>query len=358
MLRKAVVLCAGEGSRLRPLTFSRPKHLLPVAGKPILGWALEAIRDAGIREVGVVVGHHAEAVRRYVGSGDTWGLSVEYIAQLQPLGLAHAVLVARDYVQDEPFLVYLGDNLFEDGIQPFVAHLGRNDWDAGLLLKAVDDPSRFGVARVSGDRVVGVAEKPVHPDSNLAIVGVYAFRASIFDAISRIEPSPRGELEITDAIGLLVAEGRSVRGSELQGLWEDAGEPVALLRANQEWLVRSDLRVAEGTTSDCEVVGKVGIETGAQVTRSKIVGPCRIGHNCIVDGSVIGPDVVVDDGCEIRHSRLRNCIVQRNTEIRNLRAGLVDSVIGEYVTIVGRDGESDGTPLSLLLGDMSHVQAR
>jgi len=324
----------------------------------MLGWVLESIRDAGLSEVGLVVGHHSEAVRRYVGNGGQWGLEVAYLPQLQPLGLAHAVLTARDYVEDEPFIVYLGDNLIEGGITGFMDGLRGNSWDAGLLLKTVADPSRFGVAQVEGECVTAVAEKPREPLSQLAIVGVYAFRPLIFDAISRVQPSARGELEITDAIGLLVQEGRCVRWSEVEGLWEDAGEPTALLRANREWLRRSRLSVAEATTEGCQVEGGVGVEAGARIRGSRLVGPCRIGRNCVVEDSTIGPDVAVDEGCEVRSSVLRNCVVQRNTEIRGLRAGLVDSVLGEQVTIIGPNLAEGGAPLSLLMGDMSHMKAQ
>lgn len=359
MIDRAVVLCAGAGSRLRPLTFSKPKHLLPVAGKPILGWALEAIREAGIERVSLVVGHHAEAIRQYVGSGDEWGLHVRYVQQLQPLGIAHAVSLARHDVEDRPFLVYLGDNLFERGICDFVRGLDNGDWDAALLLRSVEDPRRFGVAEVQGNRVTRVVEKPQDPPSDLAIVGVYAFKPCVMDAIYTLEPSARGELEITDAIQALVASGKKVLWSRIEGLWEDTGEPTALLRANRNWLLRQKHRLtaASETLVNCHVSGPVGVERGARVENSKLVGPCLIGRNCTVYDAEIGPDVTLGDGCEVSRARLRNCVVQRNSEVRDLSGGLVDSVLGENVLVQGfiHDG---GRPLSLLLSDMAHVIAR
>lgn len=357
MPQKAVVLCAGEGSRLRPLTFSRPKHLLPVAGKPILGWALDAIREAGIDDVALIVGHQAEAIRQYVGAGDAWDISVEYITQVAPLGIGHAVNLARDYVAGAPFLVYLGDNLFEEGISGFVERIGATDWEAALMLKSVDDPRRFGVARMDEDRVVEVVEKPANPPSNLAIVGVYAFRSTVFEAIDSLEPSARGEIEITDAIQRLIQGGVRVTGREVHGIWEDAGEPAALLRTNREWLARMKGQELHGKVEGCTFEGPVSIDAGAIAVNSRFIGPCKVGANCTIRDSEVGPDVAISEGCEVIETRLRNCIVQRNSQIRHLAAGLVDSVLGEHVEVQGRPGDNDGAPLSLLLGDMAHARA-
>ncbi len=358
MIDRAVVLCAGEGSRLRPLTFSKPKHLLPVAGKPILGWALDDLRAAGIRQVALVVGHQADAIRRYVGVGDTWGLEVHYIPQAQPLGIGHAVSLAREFTAEQPFLVYLGDNLFERGLVPFMQFLQAGAWEAALALKPVDNPRQFGVAQVTGDRVTGVIEKPADPPGNLAVVGIYAFRTSIFEAIATVAPSAKGELEITDAIARIIAAGHRVAWNELAGWWEDTGEPTALLRANRRWLLRQELTAPADALDDCEVIGPVGLDRGAHATRSRLIGPCRIGHNCIIEDSTIGPDVAIDEGCEIVNAHLRNCIVQRNSQIRHLPSGLVDSVLGEHVEIQGHPDQPTGHPLSVLMGDMSHLKAR
>ncbi len=357
MLTKAVVLCAGEGSRLRPLTFSRPKHLLPVAGMPILGWALNSLRDVGIRDVCLVVGYQAEAIRQYVGAGDEWGMDVTYVEQVSPLGIGHAVNLAREYVAGEPFLVYLGDNLFEEGIGSFVEPLRDAEWGAGLLLKRVEDPRRFGVAEVCDGHVMRVVEKPEEPPSDLAIVGVYAFKQTIFEAIDSLEPSGRGELEITDAIQKLLSGGAEIVSREVSGLWEDAGEPQALLRTNREWLERKLEYCIEGSAEDCEIEGVVAIEKGTRASGSQFIGPCRVGRNCTVENATIGPNVSIADGCEVVNARLENCIVQRNSQIRHLSSGLVDSVLGEYVEIQGRNGDMNGSPLSLLMGDMGHAKA-
>jgi len=356
-IEKAVVLCAGEGSRLRPLTFSRPKHLLPVAGTPILGWALKALQESGIRQVALVVGHQADAIRRYVGAGDAWGLNVRYIPQFRPLGIGHAVSLARDFVEEHPFIVYLGDNLFLEGVTEFVSSLDGAQWDAGLLLKRVPDPSRFGVAQVQDEHVVRVVEKPQDPPSDLAIVGVYAFGPAIFEAINSLAPSDRGELEITDAIQALLEGGARVRCSEATGVWEDTGEPAALLKANRQWLVSQQAHITPGTTYECRVEGHVSIGQGTRVSNSQVIGPCRIGSNCIVRDAIVGPDVTIDEGCTVEAARLQNCIVQRNCQIRHLGDSLVDSVLGEQVEIQGRPGKPHGVPLSLLLGDMGRVKA-
>jgi glucose-1-phosphate thymidylyltransferase len=294
-----------------------------------------------------------------VGAGDAWDLEVAYLTQIQPLGIGHAVSLARDFVGNEPFLAYLGDNLFEDGLDEFVRDFDPDSRDAALLLKRVPDPQQFGVAQVEGDRVTAVFEKPKQPPSDLAIVGVYAFKPSVFTAIASLEPSWRGEIEITDAIQRLVSEGQRVAWTEVQGLWEDTGEPSALLRANREWLVRSELSIkAEGAAENCTLVGPVGIERGARAINCHITGPCRIGRNAVVRDSCLGPDVTIDDGCEVTNSRLRNCIVQRNSQVLDMIGGLVDSVLGEQVEVQGSPDGLPGAPLSLLLGDMARVQTR
>lgn len=352
---KAVVLCAGEGTRLRPLTFSKPKHLLPVAGKPILGHVLETLAAADLDEVALVVGHHPEAVQRYVGDGSQWGLTATYITQGQPLGLAHAIGQTRGFVGDDPFVVYLGDNLLEDGITGFVAEFGAGNAQATLLLKEVEDPRRYGVVVLDDQqRVVRLVEKPADPPSNLAIVGVYAFTAAIFDAIANIKPSARGELEITDAIQYLVEQNATVTARVMSGFWEDAGEPKALLRANRKYL---DLIAGEmhgRASADSVIEGVVHIGKGTRIVNSRIIGPCLIGQNCVIEDSTLQPYVMLGDGCAINDSLLEDCVIQHNCQIAHLAAGLTSSVLGESVRIVG--GEPIHGPLRMILGDMANIR--
>lgn len=352
---KAVILCAGEGTRLRPLTFSRPKHLLPVAGKPLLGRALDTIREAGIREIALIVGHQAEAVQRYVGDGAAWDMEVTYIVQGQPLGLAHAVNCARDFVGASPFIVFLGDNLLEIGIQGFVNDFTEKRPDAALMLREVTNPQDFGVAVLAEDgSVQRLVEKPPEPPSNLAIVGVYAFTSPIFEAIDSIQPSARGEYEITDAIQWLIEDGRRIDATIFGGFWEDAGEPVALLRTNQLYLDRIEGRVDGDVGEACQICGIFQLGAGSRIRNTVITGPCYIGENCVLQDAVIGPHVSLGDGCQVRNSRIVDTIIQAGCRIENLPGGLVRSVLGQQVVVVG-DGH-DSSPLHLILGDMAQIR--
>jgi glucose-1-phosphate thymidylyltransferase len=355
-LRKAVVLCAGEGTRLRPLTFSRPKHLLPVAGKPLLGWALDSLVEAGIEQVGLVVGHRPEAIQRYVGDGAAWGLEATYLTQLKPLGLAHAVDSAREFLGDDDFLLYLGDNLLENGVQPLVELYAARRPAAALFVKEVPDPRLFGVVVTEGDRVKQLLEKPAEPPSNLAIVGAYAFSHAIMQAIRETPPSARGEYEITDAIQRLVSTGQEVLALPAEGFWEDAGRPAHLLKANRLYLDRLQPAIQGDLDPDCQVEGVVRIGRGTRAGNCRLLGPCLIGENCVLRDSTIGPYVSVGAGSAITESRVEDCIIQQDCRIQHLRGGLADSVLGVQVEVIGPEDGSD-TPLRLLLGDMSSIRA-
>lgn len=352
---KAIVLCAGEGTRLRPLTFSKPKHLLPVAGTPLLGHVLNALAEAGLSEVGLVVGHHPEAVQRYVGDGEQWGLQATYITQEKPLGLAHAVSLCREYLADTPFILYLGDNLLENGIKGFVERFRSDGMDASLLLREVDDPRRYGVAVLDeNQQVVRLVEKPKDPPSNLAIVGVYAFMPAIFAAIDAIQPSARGELEITDAIQKLIERGGRVSAEVFSGYWEDAGEPLSLLLANKRYLEAVRGEMLGSVQGRCLVGERVVVGKGTRLVDSELRGPCLIGRNCVIRNSTVGPYVALGDGCEIYDSTITESVIQSNCKISQLPSGLQGSVLGEQVQITG-DGRSVA-PLQMILGDMAQIR--
>ena len=355
-LKKAVVLCAGEGSRLRPLTFSRPKHLLPVMGRPLLGWALDTLAEAGVEELALIVGHRPEAIQRYVGDGSAWRMHTTYITQGKPLGLAHAVTCAREFIGDDDFLLYLGDNLLEDGLTALVEAFISSGAAAALLLKEVEDPSSYGVALVEGDRVVSVMEKPANPPSNLAIVGAYAFRPVILKAIENTPPSARGEYEITDAIQRLISDGEPVVASLVEGFWEDAGRPTELLKCNRLYLDRMSPALDGHVDERSTVQGSVRVGVGTRVTNCTLIGPCLIQENCVLSNSTIGPYVTVGSGCAVSDSRLENCIVQQDCRISKVTGGLFNSVLGTQVEVVGAN-QGSTSPLSLLLGDMSHIRA-
>jgi glucose-1-phosphate thymidylyltransferase len=275
---KALVLAGGSGSRLRPITHTYAKQLLPVANKPVLFYGLEAISDAGITEVGIVVGDTAPVIEAAVGDGSAFGLTATYIRQEAPRGLAHAVLVARDFLGDDDFVMYLGDNFIVGGITSLVEEFRSSRPDAQIMLTSVPDPRQFGVAALdAAGEVVGLEEKPRHPKSDLALVGVYIFTPAVHEAVSRLTPSWRGELEITEAIQWLIDQGRKVRSTTITGYWKDTGNVADMLEVNRMVLETIAPRVRGAVDTESELIGRVVVEPGAQVTQSRIVGPVIIG---------------------------------------------------------------------------------
>ena len=352
-ITKAVILCAGEGTRLRPLTSLCPKHVLPVAGQPLLGWVLNDLVAAGIRQAGLVVGYQADAIMRYVGEGTQWDLGITYLTQEEPLGLAHAVNIAREFVGDEPFLVYLGDNILELGVAEFVSRFTQGQADVSILVKEVDDPRQYGVVEMQGEAVVGMVEKPAEPRSNLAIVGVYALKPVIFDAIDHIEPSARGEYEITDAIQWVLDNQGQVTAHNLDGFWGDVASPADLLYTNRFFLDRVGLAVTGQIDDNTQLHGQVGVGTDSWIIESNITGPVTIGSNCVIENCTLGPYVSLGNGGHIVGSRLRNCIVRDSCSLRGVE--LADSVLGENVEIIRRSGASD-QPVSVVVGDLTRIR--
>jgi len=353
-VRKAIVLCAGEGTRLRPLSFSVPKHLMSVAGQPLLGWILEALSEAGIKQVGVITPPQEEAIREFVGDGTAWGMSATYLVQPEPLGLAHAVRCARDFLGNDPFLMYLGDNALEQSLGEFIGEFERSEADATVLVKQVDDPRQYGVVEMRDGQVAGLVEKPPDPPSNLAIVGVYVFQPAILEAIDRIAPSARGEYEITDAIQQLLDDGGKVMAHELTGFWEDAAAPPDLLRINRFYLDQLDLAVHGVINEASSTDGAIGIGVGTQVTSCALSGPCLVGKDSVLANSDIGPSVSIGNNCRVIAAKLRNCIIEDGTCIENFPGGLVDSVIGRQVSLRG-DG-CCSQPTQVIVGDMCRIE--
>ena len=353
-INKAVILCAGEGTRLRPLSFSRPKHLMQVAGQPLLGWILQMLAEAGITQIGVVTPPEADAIREFVEDGKQWGMTTAYLVQPEPLGLAHALNCAREFLGSDPFVMYLGDNALELSLARFLDEFEESQAQAAILVKQVDDPREYGVVEMAGGQVVRLVEKPPEPPSNLAIVGVYAFGPAIFEAIDRIVPSARGEYEITDAIQRLLEDGGKVIAHELAGFWEDAGSPEDLLRINQFYLNQCRLEVHGVVDQASSMSGAIGVEVGTQATSSQLVGPCLVGKDSVVGNCRIGPDVAIGSNCRIINAQLRNCIVEDDTHIKNLPGGLEDSVIGCQVRITG-DGRCS-RPTRIVVGDMCRIE--
>jgi glucose-1-phosphate thymidylyltransferase len=349
---RALVLSGGEGSRLRPLTHTNAKQLIPVAGTPILFRAIASIAEAGITEVGIVVGSTAGEVRAAVGDGSRWGVRVTYLEQDAPLGLAHAVLVAEGFVRGEPFLMYLGDNVLVEGVARFVRDFEAHRPDAQILLTHVDEPEHFGVAILDGDRVTRLVEKPREFVSDVALVGVYLFGDAILEACASLEPSWRGELEITEAIQWLIDQGRSVRATMVEGWWKDTGRPEDLLEANRVLLAATPARVEGKVDVSTEIEGEVVVEAGATVTGGRLVGPVFIGRDCLVRDSVVGPDVSLEPGCEVIGSRVVDSILMSGCSVTGVD-GLTGSILGRNVEVrhAGRAGGH-----RLVVGDQSVVE--
>jgi glucose-1-phosphate thymidylyltransferase len=347
-----LVLSGGKGTRLRPITHTGAKQLVPIANKPILFYGLEALVEAGVTEIGIVVGDTADEVRRAVGDGSQFGAKVEYIPQPAPMGLAHAVATAREFLDGSDFVMYLGDNFITGGITGVVEQFRRERPNALILLKEMDHPERFGVAELEGDQVVRLTEKPKAPRSKLVLVGVYLFQSSILEAVDAIAPSERGELEITDAIQWEIDHGRRVIPHVVTGNWVDTGKMDDLLECNRVVLDMLPERREGLVGGDSKLLGKVILEEGSEVIGSTIRGPVIIGAHTRVVDSFVGPFTalyhhVLLEGSEIEHS-----IVLENTAIRGV-SKIEDSLIGRDVVIE----KSDTRPQAhkLMLGDHSRV---
>ncbi len=353
---KALVLSGGKGTRLRPLTHTMPKQLVPVANEPILGYVFHHIKDAGIKDVGVVVSPETQKdVRQFLGKGSRWRVRITYIPQQQPLGLAHAVKIARPFLGDSPFVMYLGDNLLAQGIKEFMEEFHSTNPDALIFLKEVDNPRAFGVAVLNKKgQITKLVEKPKDPPSNLALVGVYFFSSRIHEAIERIRPSSRGELEITDAIQELMRSGGSVTGQILKDWWLDTGKKDDFLAANTIVLDDYIKRHIQGKVdSKSKVSGRVRIEKTARIVNSSLRGPVVIGKRCEIMDSFIGPYTTIGHGTRIINSAIEHSVILDRCCVENI-ARLEDSLIGREAKVVHVRNHSRA--LRLLIGDNNVVE--
>jgi glucose-1-phosphate thymidylyltransferase len=364
---KGLILSGGAGTRLRPITHTSAKQLVPVANKPILFYGLEDMAEAGIVEVGIVIGETGDEIRAAVGDGSDWGLKVTYLPQDAPLGLAHCVLIAREFLGDEDFVMYLGDNLLRQGIREFVDRFEEDRQrsarpslegaaappSAQILLARVPDPQRFGVAEIGPDgEVLQLLEKPDEPPSDLALVGVYLFDATIHDAVAAIQPSDRGELEITDAIQWLIDHGHRVRHEILDGWWKDTGKLDPLLEGNRLVLETLEPAVHGDVDAASSVEGRVVIEEGAELVASTVRGPAIIGRGARIVNSYVGPYTSVAAGCEIVDSEIEHSVVLEDSRIVNIPR-VQDSLIGREVEVTRSSRVPRAT--RLMLGDHSRV---
>src|SRR6266705_1979550 len=320
---KGLILSGGRGTRLRPITFTSAKQLVPVANKPILFYGIEALAASGISEIGIVVGDTRQEIKDAVGDGSRFGVSVTYIEQEAPLGLAHAVLVSEAFLGADSFCMYLGDNLIREKVAPLVARFREEKPNSQILLASVPNPTQFGVAELRDGQVVRLVEKPETPPSNLALVGVYMFDSAIFEAVKAIRPSARGELEITDAIQWLIDHGRVVRPHVIEGWWKDTGRLEDILEANRI-ILDTVMPRTDGLVSQSEVLGKVVIEAGARITHSTVRGPAIIGKAAVIENAYIGPFTSIGDGVVVRGSEVEHSIILEGASVSDV-GGRIES---------------------------------
>ena len=354
---KTLILSGGKGTRLRPLTYTGAKQLVPVANKPILWYCIESIVAAGVTDIGIIISPETgDEVQNKTGNGDRFGAEITYILQSQPAGLAHAVKIAQPFLGEESFIMFLGDNLVELPLDTFLNDFLQKQLDALILLKQVANPSAFGVAQVDADgKVIQLVEKPKNPLSNLALVGIYFFKATIHEAIAQIAPSARGELEITDAIQKLIDTDKSVEASEIKGWWLDTGKKDDILSANQIVL---DARLTSQNLGEIDAIsnisGRVQIGAGSKIINCKIRGPVIIGENCHLEHAYIGPYTSISDHVTIIDTEIEHSVILNDSTINGIQQRIIDSLIGQRVSM--QVSPKRPQALRFMVGDDSQLE--
>jgi len=332
---KAIILCAGKGTRLRPLTYTSAKHLIPLANKPALEYGIEKIKACGIEEIAIIIGEETgEDIKREIGDGRKWDVNISYIMQEQPLGLAHAVKVARDFLKEEPFLMFLGDNMLRNNISSYREKFEVGKKQAFVLLTHVDNPQQFGIVELKDKKIVRMVEKPKDPPTDLALIGVYFFDKTIHEAIEHIKPSGRGELEITDAIQWLVDNQYDVEAEVIDGWWKDTGKPDDIIEANR--LILEDVHRDTGNAKlddKSKVFGRVKLAKGVEIINSTILGPVIIGENAKIVNSYVGPFTSLSEGVKLRNAEVEYSVIMSNTHIENVKCRMQKCLIGKDVHI-------------------------
>jgi glucose-1-phosphate thymidylyltransferase len=351
---KGLVLSGGLGTRLRPLTYTGAKQLVPIANKPVLFYAIEDLVEAGIRDIAIVVGDTQAQIRAAVGDGSEFGARISYLVQDAPRGIAHGIQIARDFLAEERFVLFLGDNFLREGIVPFVEDFRRGEANAQILLYRVRNPQDFGVAELREGRVVRVMEKPPDPPSDLAVIGIYMFDRHVFEAVEGLRPSPRGELEITDTIQALIDAGHVVRPRVVSGWWIDTGKKDDLLEANRLILETIERKISGVLDVESEAHGKVVVAEGAEIHNSVIRGPAIIGHGTRIQNAYIGPFTSVDHDCLIVDCEIEHSIVLEGTRLIDVPSRIEDSLIGRNVEILRSPHKPKA--YKLMLGDFSRVE--
>jgi glucose-1-phosphate thymidylyltransferase len=352
---KGLILSGGAGTRLRPITHTSAKQLVPVANKPVLFYGIEALVEAGVTEIGIIIAPETgEEIREAAGDGSRFGAEITYIVQDEPAGLAHAVLTAAEFLGDSPFVMYLGDNLLADGLRGLVASFRESEPDALILLTPVADPGSYGVAELDGDQVVRLVEKPKDPPSNLALVGVYLFSPLILDAARSLEPSWRGEYEITEAIQKLIEDGRRVQSEVVSGWWKDTGQLADMLEANRLVLEEIETRLDGEIDEASRVEGRVVVEAGARVSGSVIRGPAVIGAGARIEEAYVGPYTSIGENVAICRSEIEHSIILAGSVVQDLETRMEASLLGREVKLT----RSEGRPktLRMLVGDKSEIK--
>ena len=353
---KGIILHGGHGTRLRPLTHVGPKQLIPVANKPISQYVLEDLREAGITDIAIVLGDvYPEKVKEYYGNGGDFGVRLTYVYQAKPAGIAHAVGLCEDFVGDSSFVVYLGDNLLKGGIKSLVQKFESSDADAMVLLCEVKNPERFGVARFENGRLVQLVEKPKQPPSNYALTGIYFFRPIIFEMIKRLKPSWRGELEITEAIQMLIENGYKVEHNFVKGWWKDTGSPEDVLEANRLVLDELEAKIEGKIEEGASVQGRVVLEKDSVVKRGALIrGPAIVGEGSVIEhGAYVGPYTSIGRKVELKGGEIENSIIMDHCLI-DVEDRIVDSLIAPYSRIVSNGNKPRGK--RFILGERSYVE--
>jgi glucose-1-phosphate thymidylyltransferase len=353
---KGIVLSGGKGNRLRPLTYTGAKQLVPIANKPVIFYAIEQIVAAGVDDITVIISPETgEQVRAAVGDGTRFGATIGYVTQPEPRGIADAVRTARERVGDAPFVTFLGDNFLTHGIVEHARAFVASDDDAGILLKHVPDAREFGVAQFEGERLVRLIEKPQQPPSDLAVIGIYFFTPRVFDAIDAIHPSPRGELEITDTVQWLLDAGARVRADVVEGQWIDTGRHDDLLAANRAILETLPAEPSHGTVDEASKLhGRVVLQEGCRVVNSVISGPAIVGERTRIEHAYIGPFTSIGPDCRISDSEISGSVVMENTTIGRIGQRIEQSLIGRNVELSADGRKPSG--YQLVLGDFSRVR--
>jgi glucose-1-phosphate thymidylyltransferase len=352
---KGLILSGGAGTRLRPITHTSAKQLVPVANKPVLFYGIEALVDAGVTKIGIIIAPETgDEIRAAAGDGSAFGAEITYILQDEPAGLAHAVLTAEEFIGGSSFVMYLGDNLLADGLRGLVATFREAEPDALILLTPVSDPEHYGVAELDGERIVRLVEKPKDPPSNLALVGVYLFQPAIFEAARTLEPSWRGELEITEAIQKLIEDDHTVQSEVVSGWWKDTGQLADMLEANRLVLEDVETRIEGEVDEDSRVEGRVVIEAGAVVNDSVVRGPAVIGAGARIESAYVGPYTSIGDDVRICRSEVEHSIILAGSVVEDLGTRMEASLLGREVKLT----RSDGMPktLRMLVGDKSEIK--